>query len=85
MDMLSLTLATLGGSSIDTSTYLRILIIGFVIAFCLAFGVGANDVSNSFGTSVDAKVLILQEAWFFTTTFEVRGAVLGQCVKVYLT
>lgn len=28
---------------------LWIVIVGFIIAFILAFGIGANDVANSFG------------------------------------
>lgn len=28
---------------------LWIVVVGFVIAFILAFGIGANDVANSFG------------------------------------
>ena len=32
------------------------LIVGCVLAFGLGFGMGANDVSNAFGTSVGSKV-----------------------------
>lgn len=41
---------------IDSDEVMWILVSGFIVAFFLAFGVGANDVANSFGTSVGAKV-----------------------------
>lgn len=53
-----------------------ILCVGFVIAFLLAFSVGANDVSNSFGTSVGSGVLTVTQACILATFFEVAGATL---------
>lgn len=52
------------------------LVSGFVISFVLAFGLGANDVANSFATSVGAKVLTMREACILATFFETAGAVL---------
>jgi len=51
------------------------VIAGFVVSFILAFGIGANDVANSMGTSVGSRVLTLKQACVLATFMEIGGSV----------
>jgi sodium-dependent phosphate transporter len=62
---------------VSTDSYLWLVITGFIIAFILALGLGANDVANSFGTSVASKVLTLRNACILASVCETAGAVLA--------
>lgn len=59
-----------------SSEILWLVIVGFIISFILAFGVGANDVANSYGTSVGSGVLTFRQACYLATIFETAGAIL---------
>ncbi len=54
-------------------------VIGFaaVMAFLMAWGIGANDVSNAMGTSVGTKTLTIKQAIILAIIFEFAGAYLA--------
>lgn len=56
-------------------TYLWIVIVAFISGFITSCGIGANDVANSFATSVGAGVLTLKQALIIASIFEFAGAV----------
>lgn len=51
-----------------------ILLSGVVIAFYMAWNVGANDVANAMGTSVGSRALTLKQAVVVAAIFEFLGA-----------
>ncbi|EYC42630.1 hypothetical protein Y032_0523g2916 [Ancylostoma ceylanicum] len=70
------TLATSTVAPFDRSSVLWVLIVGIILAFFLAAGLGANDVSNTFGTSVGSGVVTIVQAYTLATIFITLGAVL---------
>ena len=60
---------------------LWILVLGFIFAFAMAMMHGANDVANSFGTSVASGIVTLRQAVVLAGIFNFLGAVTnGQAV-----
>eukprot|EP00397_Hematodinium_sp_SG-2012_P017971 GEMP01018391.1.p1 GENE.GEMP01018391.1~~GEMP01018391.1.p1 ORF type:complete len:685 (+),score=150.75 GEMP01018391.1:178-2232(+) len=61
--------------------YLWLMILGGIIAFIMAAGIGANDVANSFATPVASKTISYKKAMALSVVFEITGAVgLGAAV-----
>lgn len=56
--------------------YEWIVVVGGLLAFFTAYGIGANDVANAFATSVGAKALTIQQAVIIAAIFEFAGSVL---------
>lgn len=60
----------------DTDQFLWLVVIGFFLGFVYAFGIGANDVANSFASTVAAKSLTLAQAVAVASIFEFLGSFL---------
>lgn len=56
--------------------YTYIAVLGVIFGFIFAFGIGANDVANAFGSSVSARSLKLWQAIILGSIFEFTGAIL---------
>jgi solute carrier family 20 (sodium-dependent phosphate transporter) len=56
--------------------YLWIVITGGFFSFIASMGIGANDVANSFATSIGAKSLTIKYAVILACIFETSGAIL---------
>ena len=54
--------------------YLWIAVVGTFAGFWYAFGIGANDVANAFGSTVASKSLTLKQAVMVATIFEFSGS-----------
>ena len=55
----------------DLPQYTYIFALGVVFAFLDAYSIGANDVANSFSTSVSSRSLTLKQAALIATFCEV--------------
>src|SRR4028119_480091 len=61
------------------------LVLTAILAFYLAWNLGANDVANAMGTSVGSKAITLRQALIIAGVLEFTGAVLfGQGVSATL-
>ena len=56
--------------------YLWIAVVRSIFGFILAYGIGANDVANSFASVVAFKSLTLRQAIVVAGIFEFAGAIL---------
>ncbi|GAQ90943.1 hypothetical protein KFL_007050040, partial [Klebsormidium nitens] len=56
--------------------YTWIFAIGTIVSFVCAFGIGANDVANSFATSVGSRALSMPQAIMIAAVCEFLGALL---------
>jgi sodium-dependent phosphate transporter len=57
--------------------YNYIFAIGMFLAFLDAWNIGANDVANSFATSVSSRSSTMKQAMLIATVMEFAGAVLA--------
>lgn len=65
----------------NTHSFTWILVLSFFAGFAAAYGIGANDVANSFATSVGAKSLTIPQAVSIASICEFAGAVLFGSVQ----
>nr|WP_314741124.1 anion permease [uncultured Haemophilus sp.] len=54
-----------------------LVIVTAVLGFLMAFGIGANDVSNAMGTSVGSGTITIKQAIMIAMVFELAGAYLA--------
>ena len=51
-----------------------LILLACVFGFFMAWGVGANDVSNAMGTSVGSRAITIRQAVLIAAVFEFSGA-----------
>ncbi len=51
-----------------------LIVLACVFGFFMAWGVGANDVSNAMGTSVGSRAITIRQAILIAAVFEFGGA-----------
>lgn len=56
--------------------YEWIVVCGALLSLFVAYGIGANDVANAFGSSVGSKAITIRQALLIAAVFEFGGAVL---------
>ena len=56
--------------------YQWVVICGALLSLFVAYGIGANDVANAFGSSVGSKAITIKQALMIAAVFEFGGAVL---------
>ena len=57
------------------SEFLWLAVIGTITGFIYSFGIGANDVANSFASTISSKSLTLKQAVIVAGIFEFGGAI----------
>ena len=63
-------------SDAPLSEFLWLAVIGTITGFIYSFGIGANDVANSFASTISSKSLTLKQAVIVAGIFEFGGAIL---------
>ncbi|PSC76899.1 phosphatase 2C 6 [Micractinium conductrix] len=63
-----------GGQEMDDVTVTWIFVVGVFLSILVGYGLGANDVANTFGPSVGAKALTIRQAILVAAVFEFLGA-----------
>ncbi|VDM61433.1 unnamed protein product, partial [Angiostrongylus costaricensis] len=69
------TLFTATTSSPFDQSVIWVLVVGMILGFLLAAAMGANDVANTFGTTVGSGTLTLSQAYILASFFEALGAI----------